>query len=325
MHRKFFAIAGNTFVETVRQPIFSVLLWIAAGMLMVNPSLALFSLQSGRDQKIMQDVGLATLLLFGLLASAFSASGVITREIENRTVLTVISKPVSRLNFLVAKFVGVSGALLLGYYFLTLVFLMTVRHGVLETVSDPYDMPVLVFAAIALGVALVAATFGNFMYGWHFPTALIAWVVPLGTAAMMAVLFFDSKWELQSPMTDFGDLQIIYAMATTFCAVLVLTAFAVVISTRFTQVMTLLLCSAVFCLGLLSDYYFGTAAETGNWLYQTLYAAAPNFQFFWLSDALTQDQTIPGSHVLLVYAYAALYIPAVLALGVAIFQTREVG
>ncbi len=324
MHRKFYAIVRNTFVETIRQPIFSVLMWVAVAMLIVNPSLAQWSLQAGQDNKILQDVGLATLLLFGLVASAFSATGVITREIENRTVLTVISKPVGRLSFLLAKYVGVSGALLVGYYFLCLVLMMTVRHGVMETVSDKYDMPVMVFSGTALAISLIVATFGNYMYGWHFPTALIAWVVPLGTVALALTLFFDPQWVVQSPRSDFGNMQMIYAITTTFFSVLVLTAFAVTISTRFSQVMTLIFCAAVFCLGLLSDYLVGQYVEQ-SLVYKALYAALPNFQFFWLADALTQDQTIPGAHVLRLMAYSALYIPAVLAMGVAMFQTREVG
>ena len=330
MHRKFYAIVRNTFIETIRQPIFSVLMWVAVAMLIVNPSLAQWSLQAGQDNKILQDVGLATLLLFGLVASAFSATGVITREIENRTVLTVISKPVGRLSFLLAKYVGVSGALLVGYYFLCLVLMMTVRHGVMETVSDKFDLPVMVFSGAALAISLVVATFGNYMYGWHFPTALIAWVVPLGSVALGLTLFFDPKWVAQSPLTDFGDMQMIYAITTTFLSVLVLTAFAVTISTRFSQVMTLIFCVAVFCIGLLADHLVGPELVDGRYLEQSLvhaalYAALPNFQFFWLADALTQEQEIPGSHVLRLMGYTALYIPAVLAMGVAMFQTREVG
>ncbi|MCH7870253.1 MAG: ABC transporter permease [Planctomycetes bacterium] len=330
MHRKFYAIVRNTFIETIRQPIFSVLMWVAVAMLIVNPSLAQWSLQAGQDNKILQDVGLATLLLFGLVASAFSATGVITREIENRTVLTVISKPVGRLSFLLAKYVGVSGALLVGYYFLCLVLMMTVRHGVMETVSDKFDLPVMVFSGAALAISLVVATFGNYMYGWHFPTALIAWVVPLGSVALGLTLFFDPKWVTQSPLTDFGDMQMIYAITTTFLSVLVLTAFAVTISTRFSQVMTLIFCVAVFCIGLLADHLVGPELVDGRYLEQSLvhaalYAALPNFQFFWLADALTQEQEIPGSHVLRLMGYTALYIPAVLAMGVAMFQTREVG
>lgn len=324
MLSKLFAIVANTFVETIRQPIFGVLMWVAAGLLILNPSIAAYSLESGKDNKIMQDVALSALLLYGLLASVFSATGVITREIESYTVLTVISKPVSRPLFIFGKYLGVAAAILVGYYFLCLVFFMTVRHGVMETASDKYDQPVLLLSTLAILISLVAATFGNYVYGWHFSTALTGGVVSLGTLALLAVLFLGPQWELQSPTTDFGDLQIVYAVVLIFLAVLILTAFAIALSTRFSQVLTLLLCVGIFMLGLLSDYYVGRFVDEGP-LYRVLYAVLPNFQFFWVGDALTQEMIIPGAQVARVAAYAGLYTLAVLSLGVALFQTREVG
>ena len=325
MLAKLLAITHNTFVETVRQPIYGVLMWVAAGMLALSPSLAGFTLESDGDVKVVKDVGLATLLLYGLLASVFSATSVITREIESHTVLTVVSKPVSRPLFLVGKYLGVCGAVLVGYYFLCLVFLMTLRHGVMETAADGFDQPVLLFGGLAILLSLIAATWGNYVYGWHFSTTLTAWVVPLGTLAVAAVLFISHEWEAQHPGTDFGDLQIPYAVTMAFCGVLILAAFAVALATRFSQVITLLLCAGVYVVGLLSDYYLGRpAAEGAAWFYSVLYAAAPNFQFFWTGDALTQEQTIPVTQVLQVAVYAALYSLGVLGLGVTLFQTREV-
>ena len=327
MFAKLLAIAKNTFLETVRQPIYGVLIWAAAGLLMINPSLAGFSLESNEgDIKIVKDVGLATLLLYGLLASVFSATSVITREIESHTVLTVVSKPVSRPLFLLGKYLGACGAVLLGYYFLCLVFFMTVRHGTMATAADRFDMPVLILSGVALGVSLLAATFGNYVYGWHFSAALTAWVVPLGTLALLIVLFVARGWELQSPATDFGDMQMVYAVALSFCGVLILTAFAVALSTRFSQVITLLLCAGIYVFGLLSDHYLGQpAAADRAWFYQVLYAAVPNFQFFWAGDALTQQRIIPAVQVGQVAAYSGMYSLGVLGLGVALFETREVG
>lgn len=324
MFNKFFAIVGNTFAETIRQPIFGVLMWIAAGLLALNPTLAAFSLESRGDNKIMKDIGLATLLLYGLLASVFSATAVITREIESFTVLTVVSKPVSRPLFLLGKYFGVASAMAVGYLFLTTVFMMTVRHGVMEMATDKFDQPVLIFSLVALGVSLAVAIFGNYTYGWHFSTTLTALVVPLGLLALVGVLFFGPQWALQSPATDFGDLQIVFAVVLSFFAVLVLTAFAVAFATRFSPVMTLTLCAGVFTLGLLSDYYFGGRAHDGL-VYQIARDIVPNFQFFWAGDALTQELLIPVRHVAMVATYTGFYTLAVLMLGVALFQTREVG
>lgn len=326
MFAKLSAITLNTFLETIRQPIYGVLLWVGVGLLILNPSLAGFSLESGGDIKIAKDVGLATLLMYGLFVSAFSATSVITREIESFTVLTVVSKPVNRPLFLLGKYLGVCGAILVGYYFLCLVFFMTLRHGVMETASDQYDMPVFLFGGMAILISLIAAGFGNYVYGWHFPTALTAWVVPLGTVALGIVLFVSKEWQFQSPATDFGDMQMVYAVTMCFCGVLILAAFAVALSTRFSQVVTLLLCVGVYIVGLLADYYFGRAAmDDSAWIFSLLYAIVPNFQFFWSGDAITQEQTIPAMQVVRVAGYAVLYSLGILSLGVAMFETREVG
>lgn len=332
MGSKFLAICGNTFVETIRQPIYGILMWAAAfWMAFFGPTLSAFTLESGGDTKMLIDTCLATMLLFGLLASVFSATGVITREIETYTVLTVISKPVSRPAFFLGKFVGVAGAILLAYYFLAIVFVMTVRHGVMETASDKLDMPVLVLGAAVIVIGLVAATFCNFVYGWHFSTTLTTWVAPLATAALIITLFFDKEWNVQSPATYFGrkgtiaPASIYFAITLTFMAVMMLTAFAVTLSTRFSQVVTLTLCSGVFLIGLLSDYYFGGAQAQATLLGRIMYSALPNFQFFWLGDAITQQLMVTTDHFLRVAAYAGLYTLGILGLGTALFQTREVG
>jgi hypothetical protein len=78
-------------------------------------------------------------------------------------------------------------------------------------------------------------------------------------------------------------------------------------------------------LGLLSDYYFGGAQAQHTLLGQICYRALPNFQFFWLGDAITQQLSIRPAHVARVAAYALLYSLGVLSFGAALFQTREVG
>jgi ABC-2 type transport system permease protein len=325
MFTKLWAITHNTFIETVRQPLFGVLLWVAAGVIILNTALVGFTLESDGDLKMAKDVGLATLLLYGLLASVFSASSVIAREIESHTVLTVVSKPVSRPLFLLGKYLGVCGAVLVGYFFLCIVLMMTIRHGTMPTAADDYDQPVLLFGGLAVFLSLAASVFGNYVYNWHFPSTLTAWVVPTAALALIGVVFINKEWKLQSPATDFGDFQMIFALALAFFGVLVLTAFAVAFATRFGQVMTLIFCTGIYVVGLLSDYYLGqAAADNPGLLLDAAYRIVPNFQFFYAGAALTQEHPIIGSHVAEVGWYAVLYATAVLGVGVAMFQTREV-
>lgn len=332
MIKKCYVVASNTFLETVRQPIFGILMWVAAvWMAVFGPTLSAFTLEAGSDTKMLVDSCLATLLLYGLLASVFSATGVITREIESYTVLTVVSKPVNRSVFFAGKFAGVMLALLIAFYFLSLVFVLTVRHGVMERASDKWDQPVLVLGGLALGVSLLAALFCNYVYNWNFSVTLTAWVVPSATLALGVVLFFDAGWNPQSPVTNFGykgDISpesLLYAVILIFSAVAILTAFAVALSTRFSQVVTLMFCAGIFLLGLLSDYYFGDPAVRRTLLGEIGGRLLPNFQFFWLGDAITQQLVISGKHCLTVVVYAVLYTLGILFFGAALFQTREVG
>jgi ABC-type transport system involved in multi-copper enzyme maturation permease subunit len=103
------SIARNGFLESIRQPVFVVLLLGGTLAMVLNVNLAAFTLED--DNKLLIDLGLSTLFIAGLLLAAFTATSVLSREIENKTVLTVVSKPVTRAAVIVGKFLGVAVAL----------------------------------------------------------------------------------------------------------------------------------------------------------------------------------------------------------------------
>ena len=111
---KLLAISINTFLETIRQPIFGVVLATTLLLMMLNVSLAAYTLDD--DDKLLTELGLSTLLLSGLFLASFSATSVLTREVEVKTVLTVISKPVSRWLFILGKYLGLLAGLALAFY-----------------------------------------------------------------------------------------------------------------------------------------------------------------------------------------------------------------
>jgi hypothetical protein len=138
------------------------------------------------------------------------------------------------------------------------------------------------------------------------------------------------------------------ALLVMWMGLLVLTAVAVAASTRFGQVVTLGIALGVFLLGLMSDWLFGrplarlgemfarmetdqTAGSMLDWnhaqyaLLKVAYTVVPNFQVFWLSDAVQQKREIPALYVASSAAYGALLVVACLGLAVALFQRREVG
>ena len=366
MLQQILTIARNTFTESIRQPIFVVLILVGALALVLNPSLAAYSMETGGgDNKMLVDLGLSTIFVAGLLLAAFTATGVVSSEVENRTVLTVVSKPVARPNFVLGKYLGVAAAISIAVYILCILFIFTVRHRVMSTASDQFDTPVITFGLVAALIALALATWGNYFYRWIFTSTFVVTFAATITVAFALVLVVGKGWVIQSPLTEFqahnGELtQIIAGLVLVFEAILMLTAVAIAASTRLGQVMTLLVCIAVFLMGLVSnslsqlvDRRVGIPTDLGLWpgiqaiaaasepfhlklvyLFAKLaYLLFPNLQFLWPADPITQgnslihniDEQFSLTHLASVTAYAALYTGVVLCVAVSLFQTREVG
>jgi ABC-type transport system involved in multi-copper enzyme maturation permease subunit len=316
-----FCIARNAFTESIRQPIYVVLLLGIQALLVFNVCIAAFTFLD--DDKLLTDLGLSTMLLAGLFMAAFTATGVFSREIQNKTVLTVISKPVSRTIFVLGKYLGVLLALTVAYIVWAVVFLLTIRHQVLVAAWMEIDLPVVLFGSLALLIALGVALWTNYFYGWVFASTLTLVECPLMVLAYLLVLCVGKDWSLQSPMTDLKG-QLLITLFLLSQAVAILSAVALATSVRLGQTMTLTISTAFFFLGLSSDYLFGRFAD-GSWLAMCAQALLPNLQLFWMADALTQNHPIGLDYVMFATGYAAFYTAAVLGVAVALFQTREVG
>lgn len=326
---QFLAIARNTFLESVRQPILLVVAGAATILIvMCNP----FSAWTMRDdQRMFVDLGLATVFLSTAVLSAFIATNVLSREIDNRTVLTVVSKPVSRPVFIVGKFVGVSITMSLSLLYLGLVYMMVEMHGTLQTVRDPLHMPVILFGIGAILAAVGGGAWMNFFYNKNFAAWTIGLGVPLLGLAYLMALFFDAEWN-SVPLSRQFEPEMWKAIFLIGLATLVLNAVAITASTRLGQVFTLVVVVGVFLLGLLSDWMLGARlAEGGDagmlakGFFSTCRAALPNFQVFWLSDAITQKKSIPLDYIGFTVPYTLALVTALLSLATVLFQRREVG
>lgn len=450
MRLQILTIARNTFVESIRQPIVFILV-LLCGVLTIfslfNTGFQMGYTDSSEvsgDNKLLLELGLATVFVVGVLLAAFVATAAVSREIENKTVLTVVSKPVARPALVVGKYLGVAGAILLALIPTLVFLLMALRHGVMSTAADELDQPVILFTFLAVAASFLVALWCNFFYGSYFSQTFLVMLAPAMVLAYVVVLMFDKRWHIQAPTADFKP-QITLSCATMVMAVMVLTAVATAVSTRLGQVMTVVICSGVFMFGLLSDYLIGRHAFGNRWVgvIQTVrpadsnelmfgvgtftnvtlrnspriavrpgdsfyygpspngfpmaiaaytpfegdptntsvvfgpqtrpalvvtgvegqkltirkvgadplstwrfpiesdyvflepthinavalggWALVPNMQFFWLMDALNQNQKVPPSHFALLGAYALAQITFFLGLGIVLFQRRDVG
>src|SRR6478735_12629756 len=107
--RQFASIAANAFMELIRQPVFLLLISSSSLFCIYLASIPYFGF--GDDPKLVKDSVLAIMLLSGLFGAVLSASASVAHEIRSGTALAVLSKPVGRANFLLAKYFGLIGAL----------------------------------------------------------------------------------------------------------------------------------------------------------------------------------------------------------------------
>ena len=131
-------------------------------LMVISPSITMLSLDD--DNKFLREIGLSTLFLSSLFIAIFSSAGAVAEEVENKTILTVLSKPVQRPIFLIAKFLGVAAAVFLAHYICTIALLMVIRHGVMETVNDTYDWTVLDSGSVAELAKLNLSAIFNYTY-----------------------------------------------------------------------------------------------------------------------------------------------------------------
>lgn len=104
------AIAKNTFLEGVRDRVFFVLILFFIVMLVV--SIFLGSISVHQDSKIIADFGIAAAELFSLAITVFVGASLLSKEIEKRTIIVLLSKPITSTQFITGKFIGLAAMML---------------------------------------------------------------------------------------------------------------------------------------------------------------------------------------------------------------------
>ena len=305
-------------MELIRQPIFLLLTTTSALFSVFLASISYFGF--GDDPKLVKDSVLAVMLLAGLLGSVLSASNSVAREIRTGTVLAVLSKPVGRTQFLLAKYVGLVLSLAVMAYVDLLAALLASRMG-----YDAYgstDWLALGLFAGAVVLAYVAGGFINFFLRRPFVSTTVLALLGTSTLAFVAINFLSKEGSWQ----EFGvgvDWRMFQAGLLIVFALWVLAGLALLCSTRLEMVPTLVVCSAFFLLGLMSDYLFNRPGGVRAWWASILYTILPNWQLFWVADALQEGKSIPWSYLGTALGYAVAYVGAVLAAALCFFEDRE--
>jgi ABC-type transport system involved in multi-copper enzyme maturation permease subunit len=296
------AVAHSAFRESLRQPMFWLLFFIALFLMWLVPLLPYFTL--GEDIKMVKELGYDLIMLFAVVFAVIAASTSISEEIEGRTAVTLMSKPISRRQFLLGKFLGIfMGALvmaaLLGW-FMVWMFLFKENldppiGGAKDRVADP---------------------------AWV--SRFVADYVPAGEPAGFvrgAGLWFDDS------VTALPGL-IIVSMQ-----VMVLLAIAVALATRVPMVVNIPICIVFYFLGHLTPVLISVSRGRGGafrlieFMAQVFDTVLPGLEHFSLGAVIVRDAPLPANQFALytseVSLYALMYTAIALLFGLILFEDRD--
>jgi ABC-type transport system involved in multi-copper enzyme maturation permease subunit len=146
-----FALALNTFREAVRDRVLTAVL--VFGGIFVLGAVVVAPLALGEHHRVIRDLGLAAISLFTVLMIVLLGTGMVYREIEQRTIHTILTHPVARPAFILGKFLGFYATVLLSLLILSAVYL-----GVVAAFAGGVRADLLVTLGLAAAEALVVTS-----------------------------------------------------------------------------------------------------------------------------------------------------------------------
>jgi hypothetical protein len=316
------AIALAAFFESVRQPMFWLLLGIASFLMFVWIIVPYFTF--GEDYLVVKQLGYDTIMLAAVILGCLGASISISEEIEGRTAVTVMSKPVSRRQFMLGKFLGVALACLFLFGLLSVVFeeVLMVKHwwDKLETLELNKET---LTASAASQVGIVPTS----------PTLLRLVMTSGLPQPMQDFLRGIAQW-----ISHAGDTLPVLALC--FSQVLVLVALSVALATRVSLVVNVVTVLAVYFLSHLTPKLLRIAQKAQDtdpsspvgrilgFVAQVFDTILPDLGAFSMDPALLSEAPPPAGQFLqyvgCVTLYGVVYTGIVLLFGLILFEDRDV-
>lgn len=172
---KILAIAQNTFKEAIRDKILYSLILFA--LLMIGSSLVLGMISINIETKVTIDVGLSAMSVIGAVIAVFIGINLVHKEIDKKTLYSILAKPVERAQFILGKFFGLAFTLLVNLLIMMaglVMVLVYLVHGFSEVHSSLFVAGFLIYLQLLLitGIALVFSSFSTPALSAMFTLAL---------------------------------------------------------------------------------------------------------------------------------------------------------
>lgn len=309
---RIYAIAINTFREAVRDRVLYGVLACAIAVLLFTLAIAALSLD--QQQRVVLDVGLASISLFSVAIAVFLGSSLLYKEIERKTLYVILPKPIRRWEFVLGKYVGI---VLTAFAFIAIMGAIQLWVATNQTEAPPWvAFGVLTALLAVLAVGLRRTRASGPLSAWSIAVLPIWAVVALVTCAVLA-----SSYGVAVPI-------VLASLVLTCGEVMVLAAVALFFSAFSTPFLTGLLSLGVWLAGRAADDMITMPERSlGPELKAMLGAVAallPNFNLF-----------VPGHHTLAIehganwayvgetMGYGLAYAAILIGLASLVFRKRD--
>ncbi|GAB4150912.1 MAG: hypothetical protein Tsb009_26050 [Planctomycetaceae bacterium] len=282
-------VARATTKEAVRQPVFILMMLLSIAFLVISVFVPYFSF--GEDVKMLKDCGLATILVSCLLMAVWTSSTSISAEIEGKTTMTLLSKPVNRRQFIVGKYFGILQAVIFLMIPLSLCFLALIYYKV------GYD-------AREAGKQVTDA---------------FEWV---------DVSFLPFQWPRATQLRWDVTVQIIPGLALIFFEAAILTAISVAIATRAPMIVNIVSCLAIYIVGHLAPKIVETSQENQllenvQFVSQMIATILPSLEMFNTQTAVATGAIVPPDYIGWSAVYCTAYSTAAVLLAFILFEDHD--
>ncbi len=169
--KKIWAIILNTFREAVRDRVLYAIVFFAVVILLISTIMDVITI--GQRAKIIIDMGLASISIFGALIAIFVGIGLVYKEIEKRTIYTIVSKPVARWQFLLGKYFGLVLTLAVQVAAMSAIFFIIVA-------SEMGRVPPLLYLAVGMTFLELMVVCAVAIFFSSFSTPILSGMYTLG-------------------------------------------------------------------------------------------------------------------------------------------------
>jgi len=191
------AIALNTFREAVRNKVFYLL--VVLGVVTALSSIIISMLTLGDKTKVLKDVGLAAIDFFSVLIAIFTGINLVFKEIDKKTIYNILSKPISRSNFILGKFLGLALTLLVALASMAVIFFMFLLIS-----TGTFDYKILIYFVLLYLELLIVISVSLMFSSFSTPILSSIFTITIYLIGTVTWTFNQFKDQLVKPLEKYA-------------------------------------------------------------------------------------------------------------------------